>query len=321
MGHFFLTLLILLFYGIGYFSGAVNMAGRTFVTYNRWLSRVYFTVSEPLAARSQPPAPPVVAPAPPAPAPPVLLPALTLSATSAVAVDLDSGQNLFAQNADYVQPIASITKLMTALVFLDHNPGWDKVYQFKTADRRESQTSFFAGDKVKIKDLFAAMLIASDNSAVAGLVSATGLSESEFVAKMNTKAAQLGLTATRFVDPTGLDEGDVSTARDVAWLARQALAHTEISQTSLSSSYNFTTQQGKHRRIYSTDKLLTGLKNGIAIEGGKTGYIIRAGYCFVGKFNYNQQNIITVVLGAGNPTARFSETTRLLEWVYQDQGG
>ncbi len=109
---------------------------------------------------------------------------------------------LFAKNADEIQPIASITKLMTALVFLEHNPGWEVIYEITAADRVEGgRLNLFPGDQVTLKDLFYTALVASDNGAALALTRASNLGEERFIIAMNEKAAALGLKATHFVDP------------------------------------------------------------------------------------------------------------------------
>lgn len=245
---------------------------------------------------------------------------IKLSASSAIAIDVDGNEEIFSQHPDEVQSIASITKLMTSLVFLDYNPGWDKFYTFKETDKRSGgKDCFFAGDKVKVKDLFYAMLVASDNSAVISLINSAGLTEGEFVKKMNEKAQELGLNNTHFFDPTGLHNGNVSTAREVAKFARLALDKEEIKDAVLTRKYKFETEQGKQKVVFSTDQMLKNNDSLYTIEGGKTGYLNSAGYCFVGKFKNDKQELVTVVLGAADKDARFEETKKMLNWVYENQ--
>ncbi|MEI6378685.1 MAG: serine hydrolase [Candidatus Falkowbacteria bacterium] len=244
---------------------------------------------------------------------------LNISASSCLAIDAGSGNLLYAKDPERPQPIASITKLMTSLVFLDRNPGWDKEYVFAESDKRDGgKAYFFPGEHVKVKDLFFSMLVASDNSAVAALVHSTGMTESEFVAQMNDKAKELGLAKSSFADPTGLNNLNVSTAREVAIFAQLALQTPQIQEAVLADSYAFTTGEGKKRTVYSTDKLLSTRGQNVRIEGGKTGYLQSAGYCFVGRFSKDQHQIMTVVLGAGDINARFTETKKIVNWVYDN---
>ena len=117
-----------------------------------------------------------------------ILPAVEFAAAgqNCVALDAVSSKIFFEKNAGEPRSIASITKLMTALVFLEHNPGWESVYKIKAEDKREGGKIYlFTGESVKVKDLFYSSLIASDNVATIALVKSTGMSEEEFVKIMN----------------------------------------------------------------------------------------------------------------------------------------
>jgi len=242
-----------------------------------------------------------------------------ITAKSAAVIDRGSGVLLFAYRPDEIMPIASLTKLMTALVFLDHNPGWDSVYEIKREDRREGgKTLLFLGAKVTAKDVFYLSLVASDNTATISLVRSAGLSEEEFIKEMNKKALSLGLIKTKFSDPIGLNNNNVSTAGEVAKLAKAAFSSEDIRRATLTKEYEFKTLAGKRKRVETTDYLLKYFpENGLKIMGGKTGYTDLAGYCFAGEFSHeNSKEIITVVLGSLTSGDRFGQTKDLAEWVY-----
>jgi len=226
---------------------------------------------------------------------------------------------LFTSRADEVQPIASITKLMTALVFLEHNPGWSKVYKISGSDKVEGgRLNLFLGDQVTVKDLFYTSLVASDNGATIALVHATGLSEKEFVRAMNQKAQKIGLRQTSFEDPVGLSDNDVSTAREVALLAQAALSQAEIREVTTKSEYRFTTLDGREKVVESTDYLLFNpAADSLQVMGGKTGYTEKAGYCFVGRLKSSSgQELISVVLNSSGKNERFVESRDLANWVF-----
>ncbi len=248
-------------------------------------------------------------------------PALSLAADKGAVLDANNRVFFYQKNADEVQPIASITKLMTALVFLENNPGWDKSYTITADDQVEGGIlNLFPGDEVTIKDLFKTSLIASDNGATLALVHATGLDEKEFVKKMNETARRLGLARTQFIDPVGLSDRNVSTAREVALLAKAALKKEEISQATESKDYSFTTLNGKDKKIESTDYLLfDSVKNTFQVMGGKTGYTEKAGYCFAGRFKDGSgREVISVVLNSRGKNERFKESKSLVNWVFQN---
>lgn len=249
----------------------------------------------------------------------------TLSASSGLAFDLKRNFYLFEKDADQELPIASISKLMAALVFLDHNPGWNKTYTIREDDKRDgSQPNLYQGEKVYLHDLFYSALVASDNSAIISLVNSTGLTEAEFVKAMNQKAVDLGMSQTHFVEPTGLSDYNLSTARDVAKLIQASMKDLDIRRAVLADKYELEIlnrpagqkKAASHRVIKNTDQLLRNDGLSVKIIGGKTGYINKAGYCFAGSFTKDDQQIVTVVLGAADPEARFVETQRLLDWIF-----
>lgn len=248
-------------------------------------------------------------------------PKFVLNADKGAVLSVSDRSLLFKKNADKVQPIASITKLMTALVFLDHNPGWNEVYEITAADNISGgHLNLFLGERIKIKDLFYTSLIASDNGATIALVHATGLSEADFVKEMNEKAHRLSLLKTKFADPIGLSDNNVSTATEVAWLAKEAFSKKEISETTTNSEYKFITANGKEKKIESTDYLLFDSAPGPwQLLGGKTGYTDTAGYCFVGRFKDNQgRELISAILGSSGKNDRFKESKSLIGWVWQN---
>jgi D-alanyl-D-alanine carboxypeptidase len=163
-------------------------------------------------------------------------------------------------------------------------------------------------------------LIASDNGATLALVHASGLSEKDFVQKMNEKALILGLKKTSFVDPIGLDDNNVSSAREVAQLAKAALNVPEISAATETKDYKFTTVGGREKLIESTDYLLfDSVENPFVIMGGKTGYTDTAGYCFVGRFkDPSGREVISVILNSSGKNERFRESKDLVNWVFKN---
>lgn len=244
---------------------------------------------------------------------------LNLTASSAAVLLLKNNSFLFEKNSDSPQSIASLTKLMTALVFLENNPGFEKEYTIKREDIvLGGKNNLFTGDTLTLENLFHTSLVASDNVATLALARSTGLSDVDFVKLMNDKALKLGLFKTRFVEPTGLSDRNISTAREVARLAKEALGHPEVKEATIKKDYVFTTKEGREKKIDSTDYLLySEVGPEINILGGKTGYTESAGYCFVGKFSDDRQDeIISVVLNSSGKNDRFKETKSLVDWIF-----
>ncbi len=248
-------------------------------------------------------------------------PEIFLEANNGAVLDSGSETIIFDQAADRETPIASITKLITALVFLNHNPGWESTYEVKPQDIVVGGKIYLnSGEEISLKDLFYLSLVGSANTATKALVRSTGMSEEEFLLSMNFKARELGLEHTNFVDTIGFSPANISTAKEVACMAQAALAERRIREVTLTKKYEFHTLGGRKVSVNNTDVLLEIFpQNGIKILGGKTGFTKSAGYCFVGKFiNKKGNEIIAVILGCPNKNSRFTQTKQLVEWAYDN---
>lgn len=240
------------------------------------------------------------------------------TAKSAIAVDADSGKILYKKNTQEVRSIASITKLMTALVFLDNNPGWQKEFSTKASDRRNGGIIHLnTGEILTIKNLFLTALISSDNDAAMALARSTGLSETAFVAEMNKKAKEIGLKQANFADPTGLDQANQATAEDIVKLVNTALSKPNIQKATSTSYYEFEVQGKEKKRtveLRNTDWLTNSY---LELIGGKTGFIERAGHCLAVKIRgEKEQEIIVVVLGSESNFNRFQDVKAIADWVF-----
>jgi len=245
---------------------------------------------------------------------------LEIKARSAIVVDEGSRRTIFDKNIGKVSPIASMSKLMTALVFLDTDPDWESYYEITSEDRREGGKIYlYLGERVKIIDIFNTSLSASANSATIALVNSTGLGEEAFVEKMNEKAIDLGLMKTKFKDATGLSEENISTPWEISKLISLALSRDEIKKALSLKGYNFKTEGGREKTIEPTDDLLNIFPiDGVDLIGGKTGYNDGAGFCFVGVFQKDNNNLITVIMGAEEESDRFDLAKELTFWVFDN---
>lgn len=224
---------------------------------------------------------------------------------------------LLDNQAEIVRPIASLTKLMTALVFLDTEINWQANYTIVREDNiKGGRLNLFLGDTLKIEELFKTALIASDNGATVALVRSTGLSEEAFVFRMNEKAKEMGLINTKFADPTGLSNDNISTAKEVSILARTAFKKDKIISALENSKYTYTTKEGREKNIFSTLDLLNYNLEDLKYLAGKTGYTDEAGYCLVSLFSQDNRDIITVVLGAQERNERVDISLDLAKWRY-----
>ncbi len=225
---------------------------------------------------------------------------------------------LLSNQAELVRPIASLTKLMTALVFLDTKVDWRANYTIVREDNvKGGRLNLFLGDTLTIEELFKTALIASDNGATVALVRSTGLSQESFVFKMNEKAKQLGLVKTSFADSSGLSDENVSTASEIATIARLAFSKKEILEALKNNKYHYTTKEGREKTIISTLDLLSYDLEGLNYLAGKTGYTDEAGYCLVSLFSQNDKEMISVVLGAKEREERVDISLDLAKWRFK----
>lgn len=233
-------------------------------------------------------------------------------ARNAILLDPSTGEVLFEKNSSRSVPIASLTKLMTALVFLEQEPELDREVEVTLTEiRGAGQTQLRRNERVPLGELLRMSLMSSDNCATRVLMRESGLPRDEFIARMNRKAVELGLTGTRFVESTGLDERNVSTASDVARLLHAAAHEPLIAQITTTRSHHFRTTRRAHS-IGNTNRLLYGRYE---VKSGKTGFIREAGYCFATWVRTQGRDLIAVVLGAPTNATRFADTVRLLQKV------
>lgn len=237
-----------------------------------------------------------------------------LKAKSAVLVDLDSGEILTAKNENKVRPIASLTKLATAMVFLKTAPDLLDIATVTAEDRLNAgSTRLYSGMKLTLFDLFHLMLISSDNVAARIVARSTGFSNDEFVGKMNELASELGLTRTRFADPSGLDNGNVSTAAELAILFKDALKNELISEVIAKRFHTYKALNNDRQYVaYNTNRFLYGRED---VFGGKTGYIRNSGYCLAVGFESEGRRLAAVVLGSPSNGYRYRDAARLLAYA------
>lgn len=252
---------------------------------------------------------------------PLRLPEVTASGIprlhvkAAYVEDAATGRVLFQKNPERVYPIASLTKLITVMVLLDTDPVWDRVVEIVPEDvKNSSRSRIRPREEISVRDLIHASLMSSDNVATKALARTCGLSRDEFVRRMNAKADSLGLTGTRFVEPTGLSEQNVATAQGVARLLRVASNSTIVSAIMQKESYEFTSNRKIHRLV-NTNRLL---RSKWRVTAGKTGFIHEAGYCLATNIEgENGAEITAVVLGAPSNALRFAEARRILDWTFR----
>jgi D-alanyl-D-alanine endopeptidase (penicillin-binding protein 7) len=245
---------------------------------------------------------------------------LALISKAAVVLDTEKGEVLFEKNMEEGLPIASLTKLMSALTILETDPDLDDTASITVADAWGSgRDRLRVGELFFLRDLLHASLMSSSNRATRALARASGLSHPQFADRMNRKASELGLLNSHFSEPTGLDEQNRSSALDCARLLYAALQDSIISSIADKSFYEFESV-GKVRRkhrIGSTSKLLF---SSLKVKGGKTGYIGASGWCQGTLVEEDGgRELVVVVLGAPSKHTRFSEIRSIVKWSIGDE--
>jgi D-alanyl-D-alanine endopeptidase (penicillin-binding protein 7) len=230
---------------------------------------------------------------------------------AAVIMDASTGQILFEKNAGSPRPIASLTKLMTNVVFLETDPDLDGEVTITSDDVLGSgHTQLRPGEVVTIHQLLYHSLMSSDNAATKALVHNSGIPPDEFLDRMNRKADVLGLHNTRFVEFTGLDPQNQASAEDIAQLLKYASQRPLIAEITSSPEYEYRSNRRVHHLVNSNRLTRYGQ---LDVLSGKTGFISGAGYCVATWVRQGSRDLITVVLGAPSNPARFNETRRLLD--------
>jgi D-alanyl-D-alanine carboxypeptidase (penicillin-binding protein 5/6) len=224
------------------------------------------------------------------------------------------GRTLWGRAPDARRSMASITKVMTAVIALEHSSPADEVTVPAGAIRvGESSAGLIAGEKLTMREVLEALLVKSGNEAGIAIATHVAGSEEQFLDMMNAKARELGLSDTHFANSHGLDaDGHHTTANDLAVLARYAMTNSVFRDIVKRSAV--TIGKGKRRRtLHTTDQLL-GVYSGAV--GIKTGYTSDAGYCVVSAAQRHGITLYAVVLGTKSDRARFTDAKALLDWGF-----
>lgn len=235
-------------------------------------------------------------------------------AKSALLYSTETNTILFEQGAFDRRPLASITKLMTAMVAIDHGIKWNQEANILPNEYVQGGELILSpGETVTMKDLFNASLLGSANNATLAYVRQLGMSTEDFVQQMNRKAIEIGLEQTEFHDVTGLSPSNVSTAYEIALMAHYAFSkYPDISHATSQKEYTFTVQgTGREHTIHTTNKPV--LDGELEVVGSKTGFLYEAGYCLVIEGAGKYKNIVAVVMDTPSEEAQFIEIQRLLK--------
>lgn len=242
---------------------------------------------------------------------------LRLASAKALVINQQTGEIVYAKNTNIPTPIASVTKLMTAMVMLDAHLPLDELISIGDEDvdyLKGTGSRLNVGTVLTRGELLQLALIASENRAASALGRHYPGGKQAFIQAMNYKAQLLGMQSTRFVDSTGLDSGNLSTAEDLVKMVNAAYHYPEIRQVSTLPSQEIT--------LYGRQNPLSFVNTNALVRGGnwtiglsKTGFINEAGRCLVMQAEISGQPMIIVLLDSAGKMTRIGDANRIRKWV------
>jgi len=242
---------------------------------------------------------------------------LQLASGKALVINQVTGETIYAKNTNITAPIASITKLMTAMVMLDAKQPLDEVVYVNEEDidyLKGTSSRLSIGAGLTRNDMLQLALMASENRAASALAHSYPGGRYKFVKAMNAKAVELGLINTHFVDPTGLDSENVSTAEDLVKMIHAAYQYPEIRLATTSPSHEVYVE-GRNYPINfnNTNGLVRGGEWQIGLS--KTGFINEAGRCLVMQATIAGEPMIVVLLDSNGKSTRIGDANRIRKWM------
>lgn len=239
-----------------------------------------------------------------------------LGSAFVVIYDEQGQRPLYSKNADAVVPIASITKLMTAMVILDAKLPLDEPISIEAEDRdhlKGTRSRMRNGMTLTRGELLKLALMASENRAAAALARTYPGGTQVVLAMMNAKARELGMDSTRFFDPTGLHSDNVSTAQDLVKMVMAAQQYELIHQYTTSQSHTVNVDGRRSIRFSNTNPLVRNASWDIGLS--KTGYISEAGRCLVMQAKIMQRPVVIVLLDSWGKRTRVGDAVRIKNWM------
>lgn len=247
---------------------------------------------------------------------------LVLKSAAVLVVGQQNGRALYAKNTDAVVPIASITKLMTAMVVLDSQLALDEPITITVDDLDDikgTRSRLKVGTNLTRGELLRLALMSSENRAAAALTRAYPGGARAFVAAMNQKAVELGMWHSRFVDGTGLSSDNVSNAGDVAKMVSTAFRYPVIREYTTDSAHAVTLANGRMVQYRNSNRLVQNPDWHIGLS--KTGYINEAGRCLVMQAVIGATPVIIVLLDSWGRLTRVGDANRIKKWIESNSHG
>ncbi|MCO7519049.1 MULTISPECIES: D-alanyl-D-alanine endopeptidase [Pseudomonas] len=242
---------------------------------------------------------------------------LHLASGSALLIDLNTNKELYASHADRVRPIASVTKLMTAMVVLDAKLPMDEMLGMTIANNPEMKGVYSRvrlGSELSRRETLLITLMSSENRAANSLANHYPGGYGAFIKAMNAKARSLGMSHTRYVEPTGLSTQNVSTAQDLAKLLMASRKYPQLSELSTTREKTVAFRKPNYTLGFrNTDHLVN--KSNWDIKLTKTGFTNEAGHCLVLLTRMDNRPVAMVILDAFGKYTHFADASRMRQWL------
>lgn len=247
----------------------------------------------------------------------------SLSSPYAAVIDASSGELLFGKNENEKKPVASITKIVGAYVYLQENPNLKRVVKMESDDEvGGGRLKLPVGTSAKAKDFLCSSLIGSANNSATALIRLSGLGKSEFTRKMEDLANQAGASTANFVDSSGISPQNEASAKDLALIGKKVLENKTICDIGGKKKYSFKINGGKGTKsIVHTSSIVSARNKTFDVLFAKTGYLPEVGNNLIVKLENRQKrknDVIVVTMGARSKTANASDVTKLGKWVAEN---
>jgi D-alanyl-D-alanine endopeptidase (penicillin-binding protein 7) len=240
-----------------------------------------------------------------------------LRSGAAFVFDVDRGEVLLEHNADNIQPVASLTKLVASLALVSTDFDLDReicIDREHYPTRNGAFSKLSTGDCIQGWDALGAALVSSDNRGAFALASATDLDLDEFIGQMNAVSRELGMDLSTWTDPSGLEDENMSTARDLARATLAVASHPTLSTVASAPHWDLHYDRRPSRRRYSTNKAIG--REDLDIDAAKTGYTGTAGYCYSTALTTRSgRNVVITLLGARRDRDRYQDFNALVRWL------
>ena len=246
---------------------------------------------------------------------------LKLRSSSALVFDERDNEIIMERNPGKVMPVASLSKLMTAMVILDADLDMDEVITISKQDKdrlRYSRSRLRKGMKFTRNDLLQIALTASENRAALALARTWPGGSKEFVKAMNHKASELGLKETKFADPAGLHNGNVSTAQELMKIVKAASEYSIIREFTTETKDSITDLKSEREiKFINTNRLVKKVSWPITLS--KTGFTKEAGNCLVMQTKINDRPVIIVLLESWGKLSKYGDSNRIKKWLLKTE--